>query len=316
VDFEWPWCPERLSDGPVDLRLHLGDLGPFDACPPSEYRRYAVRASATAGEPPTVLVLRGSDGHLRIRYSEGAEFVIDANAREIFGVSRAELTLSDLLVYLQGPVLGFALRQRGETCLHASAVAVNGRAFAVVGDAGMGKSTSAAAFARMGLPVLTDDVAALKDLGSSFRVQPGLPRVLLWPESVEALWGNAEALPQIVPTWPKRYLDLRAPGYRFAAQATPLQAIYVLSERLAAGSDTRISSLQGAQALVDLVANTYANDLLDATLRARELTVLGRLVSQVPVRRVQGPQDRAAIGRICQSMLADFEALQRDSEAG
>jgi hypothetical protein len=168
--------------------------------------------------------------------------------------------------------------------------------------------TSAAAFARLGLEVLTDDVLALRDGGTSFDVQPGLPRVLLWPDSVTALFGDPEALPRVVSTWDKRYLDLTQPGYRFARQAAPLGAIYVLGERLPAGASPEITELEGASALVRLIANTYANDFLDARLRASELEVLGRLVGRVPVRLLRAPDDRRAVPRVCETVVADFRA--------
>jgi hypothetical protein len=187
---------------------------------------------------------------------------------------------------------------------------VDGQAIAVVGMAGMGKSTSAAAFARLGLPVLTDDVLALRDDGDSFHVQPGLPRVLLWPPSAEALFGAADALPRIVNTWEKCYLDLRQPGYHFARQPAPLGAIYVLAERMDGPGQTEIRPFTGTEAVISLVANTYANDFLDARMRASEFEVLGRLVRHVPIRRVRAPHDRGAVTQVCEAILADFRGLQ------
>jgi hypothetical protein len=57
-----------------------------------------------------------------------------------------------------------------------------------------------------------------------------------------------------------------------------------------------------------LLANTYANDLLDARLRAGELEVLGRLVSRVPIRLLRAPDDRGALTEVCRTILADFRA--------
>src|SRR5215469_301127 len=54
----------------------------------------------------------------------------------------AASTFEDAVTYLLGPVLGFVLRLRGRTCLHASAVAVGGQAIALAGSSGAGKSTT------------------------------------------------------------------------------------------------------------------------------------------------------------------------------
>jgi hypothetical protein len=307
VNFDWPWCPPARSGQAVDLRISLGSLGRFDDDARARVTPYRQRPAADPSQPPIVRVGRGADGHFRVTYGDGAEFVIDASASEVFGISRGEaLTLEDLLVYLQGPILGFVLRLRGVTCLHASAAVAEGRAFGVVGGGGIGKSTSAAIFARMGLPVLTDDVLALRDGTTAFDVHPGLPRVLLWSESVRALFGDPEALPRIVGAWDKRYLDLTLPGYRFGQQAAPLGALYVLGERLAPDATPEITPLRGASAMAHLLANTYANDFLDADLRARELEVLGRLASRVPIRLVRAPDDRAKAAQVCEAMLADL----------
>jgi len=307
VNFDWSWCPPAQSGQAVDLRIALGSLGRFEDVARAPYLPYRERPAPDPSQPPIVRVGRGDDGHFRVMYSDGAEFVVDATASEIFGISRSgELTVDDLLVYLQGPILGFVLRLRGVTCLHASAAIFEGRAFGVMGGGGMGKSTTAAILARMGLPVLTDDVLALLDRATAFDVQPGLPRVLLWSESVRVLFGDPEALPRIVGTWDKRYLDLTLPGYQFARQATRLRALYVLGERIESGASPRITALRGAQAMPYLLANTYANDFLDAGQRARELEVLCRLASHLPVRLVRAPEDRDKAAGVCEAILADF----------
>ena len=56
----------------------------------------------------------------------------------------------------------------------------------------------------------------------------------------------------------------------------------MLGERLGAGAAPEITALRGAEAMPYLLANTYANDFLDAGQRARELEVLGRLVQPAP----------------------------------
>jgi hypothetical protein len=311
VNFDWSWCPPARADQAIELRIALGTLGRFEDAAPGACVPWRQRPARDPSQPPIVRVERGTaDGHFRVRYQDGAEFAIDATASEIFGVSRGALTLDDLVVYLQGPILGFVLRLRGVTCLHASAAVVDGRAFGVIGPGGMGKSTSAAIFAGLGLPVLTDDVLAIADRSTAFDVQPGLPRVLLWSEGVRALYGDPEALPRIVSTWDKRYLDLGEHGYRFGGDATPLGALYVLGERRAGGAAPEITALGGAEAFAHLLANTYANDLLDGGLHARELDVLGRIVSHVPIRLVRAPDDRGKARSVCEAMIADFRDIQ------
>lgn len=133
-------------------------------------------------------------------YNDGPRFLVEREGREIWADWPENYSLEDAATYLLGPVLGFVLRLRGITCLHASAVAVGDQAIALVGTPGAGKSTTAAAFACLGYGVLSDDVVALADEGDRFIVQPGYPRVNLWPNSVCALFDSADSLPRITPT--------------------------------------------------------------------------------------------------------------------
>src|SRR5438477_13116231 len=100
IDFEWPWCPPASSPRTADLRIALGSLGQFADSGSSDYVPYLRRAAREPSRPPIMRVDRGRDGHFRIVYSDGAEFVIDASATEIRGMSHGELTVDDLLVYL------------------------------------------------------------------------------------------------------------------------------------------------------------------------------------------------------------------------
>ena len=314
IDFDWPSSPAAPSGRAAELHIALGELGRYAELGEDDYQLHALRPASDPAAPPTVRVDRARDGHYRVRYADGAEFVIDQVRSEIYGISRSDLTNEDLLVYLQGPIMGFALRLRGRTCLHASAVEVEGRAVVFMGEGGMGKSTTAAALALRGVPVLADDVVALRD-DPELHVEPGLSRLLLWPESVAALLGDAEAMPRIVSTWDKRYLDLTGPGLRMAS-AAPLGAIFVLKERAPELQAPELAPLTGANALIELVANTYANDFLDRPLRANELLSVGRIAREVPMRSVRMPDDRASLGASCEALLEHARLLLRPRHLG
>src|SRR5207253_2928817 len=81
---------------------------------------------------------------------------------------------------------------------------------------------------------------ALEDFGDRFNVQPACPRVRLWPDAVEALFGAPDALPRITPGWEKRYLALDNAHHRFQASPLELRAVYLLGERAEEGGATRV----------------------------------------------------------------------------
>ena len=254
-------------------------------------------------DPAFVLSSLGDGQYFHLCYSDGAHFVVDAEATQIWGAAGVSQTIEDLSTYLLGPVMGYILRRRGVTALHASAVCLDDKAVVFTGAAGAGKSTSAAALALRGLPVLCEDIAAIEELDAGFLVQPGYPRVCLWPASVEMLLERADALPRIAPNWDKRFLPLDG-AERFERQARPLGAVYILAPREAQNAP-RVEEINGRELLLELVQNTYMNWLLERHQRATEFELLSRLASQVPVRRIVPHRDPAQLPSLCELLVAD-----------
>jgi hypothetical protein len=247
--------------------------------------------------------------YFRLIYTDGTEFVVDRLGTQVWAVWPETLSLEDTATYLLGPIMGFVLGLRGTICLHASAIVIGGQAIALIGPSGAGKSTTAAAFTRLGYRVLTDDVVALTEQDSAFLVQPGYPRLRLWPQSVSALYGATDALPCLTPNWDKRYLDLIEHGDRFQSQPLPLAAIYLLGERRDDPGAPLVEAVPGSERLMSLVANTYATKLMDRSMRAREFEVLGRVVASVPVRRVIPHTNTAYLPNLCEVIVKDFQRL-------
>lgn len=234
-------------------------------------------------------VTRNRTGGFRFVYTDGTQFRIAAGGGTVDMYWPADLTLEDAVEYLLGPVVAFVLRLRGVVCLHAAAVAAGDGCLAVLAPAGHGKSTTAAACARRGWPVLTDDVLVLEEQDGEFRVHPAYPRVRLWPEAVAALFGSPDALPLITPendAWHKRYLDLGAPGPRFACGPLPLRSIYT-HEREESPSPA-FETLSSADALLTLLGNVYSLSRPRPEQRAREFDFLERMARAIPVKRYRG----------------------------
>ena len=68
--------------------------------------------------------------------------------------------------------------------------------------------------------------------------------------------------------------------------------------------------MRAQKALLSLVADTFANKVLDRDLRAREFDVLSRLVETVPIRRVFPNRDSSRIGDLCRVIREDFVSLK------
>lgn len=241
----------------------------------------------------------------QLSYSDGTRFVVDGAAARIWGTYQSPLTAEDMATYFLGPVLGFVLRRRNIVCLHASGVEIQERAVCFCGDAGYGKSTTAAALALRGLPVIAEDVVALQESGGRFEAQPGYPRVCLWPESVKMLFGREDALPRLTPVWDKRFLELDGRRAKFAGARLPFGVIYLFAPRRNDQRAPGVEKVSPREALLELVQNTYMNWVLERQQRAAEFDALCRLVQQVPVRRITPHAKPEKLAALCDLIEQD-----------
>ncbi len=222
-------------------------------------------------------------GSIVLDYADGTSFVIDREARNIWCTRTVESTDADTATYLLGPVLAYALRLRGALALHASGIVTHNGAVLIAGPPGAGKSTTAALFARRGATVVTDDVAAITWRDGAAFVQPGYPRVRLWPDVAETFWGAADALPLLTPTWAKRFAEVA-----IVDEPQRIHAVCVLSGRAA---EPVVREVNGADAAIALLRHASMTHALDDSMRERELADVARLASTVRVFEVITPDD-------------------------
>jgi hypothetical protein len=263
-----------------------------------------------AGQPALRIWKIAGGDFLRLAYCDGTQFWMNRTGTELWAQWPNNLTTEDAATYLLGPVLGLLLRLRGVTCLHASAVALADRAIAFVGSEGAGKSTTAALLARKGLAIISDDVVALVERDGSFYVYPAYPYLSLWPDSVAMVYGPDKKLPSFSPHWDKRLLSLAGNDLRFEAQTLPLGAIFVLGERGSVPDAPFLEQLTPREGLLALVANSYATNLLEREMRAREFEFFGRMLGRVPIRRLRAREDPARMGDLCDLILRSCDPIR------
>jgi hypothetical protein len=297
-----PGLAPAPTDSTADVKVYFGLFPQHvsrDAPAGSRIRRQDLAARPTLWEAD-------SDGYFRILFQEGTLFLVDRAGSEIWAVWPDTCTLEDAVTYLTSTVMGLVLSLRGVTCLHASAVVVGGRAVVFAGAAGAGKSTTAAVFAKCGYPVLVDDIVALDERGGDFFVRPGYPRVCLWPDAAEGLFG---ALPLLTPTWTKRYLDLQDARHRFHDRPARLAAVYALTVGEPSANLPRVEEVPRGDVLIQLIANSYMRYLLDRAQRAQEFELLGRMANRVPVRRLVRARGWEQAEKICEVVAEDLESF-------
>lgn len=202
---------------------------------------------------------------------------------------------------LLGTVLAVLLHQRGKLVLHASAVALDGRVIAFIGEKGSGKSTMAAALYRRGHELLADDVVALDlEIGCPPIVLSGFPQLKLYPNAVSAALGeNPEELPEIGMNIGKRSRLVRE---YFAARALPLAAVYALGE----ASDLRIKQFNPQDAITALIANSYmarfGTQWLPSGNATSNLRQCASVANQITVGLIERPRDLASLAKVAQAI--------------
>jgi hypothetical protein len=254
------------SAGEADYQVRLAPVADTD---------FADATTTASGS-----LLRISSDSIAIRFPDATAIRIDNVARRIDVDAPAGATAEDTATYLTGPMLALLCRAAGRVALHAAAVVVDGRAVLLCGLSEAGKSTAAAAFARDGFDVLSDDVCAIDDAGETLLVLPAAPRVRLWPDSAALLYGEANALPPLTPTWGKLYLDLLDPP-RFARAPVPAGALYLLGS-----GEAGVTAMRGAEAIALLVGSSFFPECASVESRRRDFEVASRFVAQAPVARI------------------------------
>jgi hypothetical protein len=307
-----PGLPESqsLPTGEIEVRFNERPTAWLEGrCRPKTLRFRSEPLGESS--PPRLQVWSLDDFSCRFLYCDGTEFFVDSSGRRIWATWPSSMTFEDTLTYLLGTIMGFALSRQGITCLHGSVVEVDAFAIGLCGPAGAGKSTTAAAFARRGFRVLSDDVVILDKLQHQFAVRPSYPVLRLWPDSVQHLYGSAEALPLLTPNWEKRGLHLGGRAGRYQHRALPLGALYLLGGRERALDEPRIEAARGAAALMGLVANDFVSLVLEKEELARNFKVLCQLGEHVPIRRVTAPDNPEKLADIPSAIVDDFRRQGR-----
>lgn len=140
----------------------------------------------------------------------------------VLGASEA-----DIRVFLLGSIFGFLCHQRGLFPLHASCVAIVGKAAAFCGSTGAGKSTTAMHLTLRGHRLIADDVCVIDvHAAGGPKVLPAFPRLKLTLEALAALKISPDGLER--DSLGERDKFHYSPTESFLAAPLPLGGIFLL----------------------------------------------------------------------------------------
>jgi hypothetical protein len=239
-EVELPELHRISGAGAPDVVIRRGDAGgPAEASP-------GLHAEGEA----LVLVVAGV---ARFRIANGSSITV----QPVAGVPERNIRL-----FLLGSAFGALLHQRGALPLHANAIEIDGRAIAFMGESGAGKSTLAAWFHDRGYPILADDVCVVR-LNAEGRAlaYPGLPRLRLWEDALDATGRRSADYPQSF-FGDEDFRKYDVSISRNAARApVELGAVFMLAR----GEGVSVEKLGGIDAVTAVFDHTYRGAFLDRT---------------------------------------------------
>ncbi len=239
------------------------------------------------------------DGSTYLRWRDLAEFLVGRDGASIGWRALAPGTVEAFRSYLLPQVLSFSLLARGREPLHASAVAGPGGAIGFLGDCGTGKSSLAAAFLRAGHRLVTDDLLVLRRRHGGYVVEPGVPRIKLYPTVARRLLGVRRSARRMAPGTTKLVVSL--PRAMVVRRPLALHTLYVLAR----GRSIRVTSMGRSAAFLETLRDAFNTVWLDRSRLVRQFRFARQLASKVRVRRIVYPRRLSAIDEVREAILRD-----------
>jgi hypothetical protein len=166
--------------------------------------------------------------------------------------------IDKIRLFVLGTCFGVILMQKKILPLHGSAIVIDQKAYAIVGESGAGKSTLASTLLSRGYKLLSDDVIPVtinKD-GVPF-VIPSYPQQKLWKDSIRMFGMNSTDFRPLFERETKYAIPVES---QFCTTPFPLVGVIELVKTVNDKSEVRqINNLEG---LHTLFSHTYRNLLI------------------------------------------------------
>jgi hypothetical protein len=184
-----------------------------------------------------------------MRVAQYMDFTLDGSRRLLKIYPAPGVGPEMISIFLGGTILAHALTADGQLMLHASAVAIDHEALAVIGPSGGGKSTMAAVLCGAGATLVTDDALRVDVAGSEVVGYPGTATIRL-REAAKTLGSS------VVGARVGKMVDGRTSvgPQRHAGGPVPLKAL-VVAEPSRQASELQVERLSGTDRVAALLAN-------------------------------------------------------------
>ncbi len=283
LTFSSPWrlgIAQATTKDP-DVKITRGVLCDVPDSPPSG----EIVAERRLADAPAYTIVR-DQGRYVLRMHGWVEFVVSDDGSRVECNQDRECPEGLVEGHLVATVTALLLAVRGFAVLHASCVAINGRAVAFVGPQGAWKSTCAGLCAVAGASFVADDVLAITTAGGEPPVEVvGRASELRLRQESEWL---AAALGGSLPT--RRTVDGRL-AVRLGgegAERLPLAGIIVPRYSTTIDSPS-MQRLHGQDAFFALATESRLSGLRDPWLHEQLFTAVSTVAGELPVMTLSLP---------------------------
>lgn len=207
-------------------------------------------------------------------------------------------------LYILGTGIGLILLQRRILPLHGSCIAIDGKAYAILGHSGAGKSTLASVLLNRGYSLISDDIIPIVVSEQVPIAIPSYPQQKLWQESMKELEISRSDCRPIYNRETKFTVPIHT---RFHAEPLPLAGVF---ELVKTESDAFIKPIHGMERYYVLFNHTYRNFLVTGGgLMDWHFSTLAQFVNRIAVYRLARPSTSFSAYGLASSML---DAIHRE----
>lgn len=283
----------------VHSELHLPELAPWtgDDRPPDLVIRIGKvpdRLDDLALQVRRLQIDRR--GRCLLRPRNIADFLVNGPS-EIVVAPSPGASQADIRVFLLGSVFGFICHLRGLFPLHASSVAIAGKAAAFCGPTGAGKSTTATRLALRGHLLLADDVTVIDARAPGGpQVLPAFPRMKLTRTALDGLRLPAQEAERDRLGGQEKY-HYSATRF-FSAAPMPLGGIFLLRRVEMKTAEQCVRLSRPAEILAALAEEVFRPHVAAALGRDRLLLgAQSKVAETIPVWRLSRRFDLSGMDR-------------------
>ncbi|RDW22395.1 aldolase [Oceanobacillus arenosus] len=283
-ELPFPELPElKMVVGKADITVSKANLSLIWSKLSTASRYFVVKENLVLFQVPDVAIFLIKNGN---------EILVDS----IEGTHEDQLRL-----YILGTCMGAVLLQRRILPLHGSAIAIDGKAYAIVGDSGAGKSTLASAFLKRGYHLLSDDIIPVTlSVDNIPMATPAYPQQKLWLESLQQFGIESSGFRPII----ERETKFAVPvSVQFTNEPTPLAGVFELIKT--DSDEISIMPIQNMERFYTLYCHTYRNFIVTiAGLMEWHFNMSAKMMQHLEIFQLRRPTTRFSAHELVDLVLS------------